>query len=97
VPYEPKPIDTSKVRMPEDLLELRETLARNTHELWARKRMTQGWRPGPRRDDLQRTHPNLVTYDELPESERDYDRATAMEALKVIMALGYEIRKPARG
>ncbi|MCR5162371.1 MAG: hypothetical protein K6C06_11425, partial [Lachnospiraceae bacterium] len=39
------------------------------------------------------TTPCLVPYDELPEREKDYDRMTAMETLKLIIKLGYEIKK----
>ena len=35
----------------------------------------------------------LVPYDELPESEKDYDRNTAMQTLKLILKLGYRIEK----
>ena len=36
----------------------------------------------------------LVPYSELPESEKEYDRRTALGALKLILALGYRIEKP---
>lgn len=91
--YVPTPIDTSSVRLTEDLLELREALARNAHELWASLRLSQGWKWGPERDDQAKTHPCLVAYDELPESEKDYDRATAMGTLEAIVALGYRIER----
>lgn len=91
--YTPKPIDTSAVELPPDLLELTEKLAENTHDLWALQRMQQGWTYGPQRDDAAKKHPDLVPYSELPESEKEYDRTTAMEALRAIMALGYEIRR----
>src|SRR5262249_19758160 len=91
--YEPQPIDTSAVKLPADLVELTEHLAENTHEVWARQRITDGWTHGPQRDDALRKHPCLVPYAELPESEKEYDRKTALETLKLILALGYEIRK----
>jgi hypothetical protein len=93
MPYQPKPIDTSKVALSPDLLTLTELLAENTHEHWAAQRMAEGWRYGPRRDDQAKTHPDLVPYAELPESEKEYDRRTAMEALKAIVTLGYRIEK----
>lgn len=46
---------------------------------------------GPARNDELKQHPGLVPYDELSESEKEYDRVTAMEALKAIYALGYKI------
>jgi hypothetical protein len=91
--YTPKPIDTSKVVLSDDLLELTERLAENTHEIWARQRMTDGWTWGPQRDDKAKKHPGLVPYADLPESEKEYDRMTAMETLKVIVVLGYEVER----
>ena len=91
--YKPEPLDTSNVTLPPDVLELRERLARNTHDVWARERMAQGWTWGPRRDDENKQHPCLVPYEELSDSERDYDRNTAMETLKAICAAGYQIVK----
>jgi hypothetical protein len=39
-------------------------------------------------------HPDLVPYTQLPEEEREYDRATVVETLKTILALGYRILPP---
>jgi ryanodine receptor 2 len=91
--YTPKTIDTSKIELNSDLEGLVETLAQNNHDHWARKRIDEGWRYGANRDDGERQHPDLVPYEQLPESEREYDRKTVVEALKAIIALGYEVRK----
>jgi hypothetical protein len=91
--YEPQPIDTSKVALSADLHELLELLARNNHDHWAQKRRSEGWRHGSMRNDNKKQHPDLVDYDELPESEKDYDRKSVIETLKAIIALGYEIRR----
>ena len=92
--YKPVPRDTSGVVLPRPIEALTELLARNTHENWARQRLEEGWRYGPRRDDAKKEHPNLVPYEELSESDRDNDRRTAMETIKTILALGYRIEKP---
>jgi hypothetical protein len=55
--------------------------------------VSEGWRYGPRRDDAKREHPSLVPYEQLSESEKEYDRKTAMETIKTIFALGYKIEK----
>ena len=91
--YTPKPIDTKDVLLPKEIMELSEVLSRNTHEVWASERMKQGWRYGEKRDDELKLHPCLVEYDELSEIEKDYDRNTAMETLKLIVKMGYEIRR----
>jgi len=91
--YYPHPLDTTDVRLPESLNELMEQLARNVHEVWAAGRIADGWRWGEVRDDEQKLHPCLVSYDELPEIEKDYDRRTALATLKTIVKLGYTIDK----
>lgn len=91
--YRPKPIDTSKVTLSEEILELTEQLAEHTHDIWAQQRMDQGWTYGEKRDDDKKFHPCLLPYEELPENEKDYDRNTALQTLKAILALGYRIVK----
>jgi hypothetical protein len=92
--YRPRPVDTSGVEIPPDVAALTELLARNTHENWASQRLSDGWRWGPVRDDARREHPGLVAYEELSEAERDYDRRTALEAIRLILALGFRIVTP---
>lgn len=91
--YRPQPLDTSGVVLPDDIQNLIERLAENTHDIWAASRLREGWTYGPTRNDAARKHPCLVAYHDLPESEKDYDRRTASEALKAIVALGYRISK----
>ena len=91
--YTPKTIDTSQVTLSPDLQQLVERLAENNHDHWAHSRMQEGWRHGPRRDDAAKLHPDIVPYQQLSESEKEYDRKTVIEAIKAMMALGYEIRK----
>ena len=91
--YRPEPVDTSDVKVPEELMELVEEMSRNVHEVWAKSRMEQGWTWGPKRDDELKTHPDMVPYDELTEEEKDYDRSTSMETIKLILKLGFKITK----
>jgi hypothetical protein len=92
--YNPKPIDTARVTLTDEIRELTELLAGNAHDIWARQRLAEGWRYGPRRDDAKKENPCLVPYEDLPESEKEYDRNAAIETLKAILALGYRIVKP---
>ena len=91
--YTPNPIDTTKVELSSDILQLVEKLAENTHDVWAKQRIAQGWTYGEKRDDALKTTPCLVPYSELSESEKEYDRQTALETLRVILSLGYTIDK----
>ena len=92
--YDPRLLDTSSVKIEPSLNALVEALAENVHDTWARGRMDQGWTYGPARDDAAKKHPCLVPYADLPESERDYDRNTAMSTIRFILSKGFEIKKP---
>ena len=89
--YQPAPLDTTAVTLPPEVVALTELLARNAHDVWARQRRRDGWTWGPQRDDARKQHPALVPYEELSESEREYDRQVAMETVKTIVVLGYRI------
>jgi ryanodine receptor 2 len=91
--YIPQPIDTSDVKLPEDLEQLVEQMSKNVHEVWAETRIKQGWIYGEQRNDELKTHPCLIPYEELPEEEKEYDRNTSIGTLKLIMKLGFKIRK----
>ena len=91
--YDPKPIDTSDIKLNDDILELSELIAKNTHDVWAEGRIRDGWNYGERRDDEKKHHPCLIPYEELSDSEKEYDRSTSMETLKLIIKLGYKITK----
>ncbi|MEW6264219.1 MAG: RyR domain-containing protein [Thermodesulfobacteriota bacterium] len=95
--YKPKPIDTTRVKLPRRLKDLTEMLANSIHDVWASQRLAEGWTWGLERDDPGRKHPCLIPYHLLPESEKEYDRGTALEAIKSILALGYRLEAPPTG
>jgi hypothetical protein len=89
--YEPRPIDTTGVVLTPDVEALVERLAESIHDTWAERRLAEGWTYGPRRDDILKTHPGLVPYGDLEESEKDYDRATVRETVKAMVAMEFDI------
>ena len=91
--YTPKPIDTSGVTLPENLIALTEQIAEQVHDVWAQGRIADGWTYGEKRDDELKQTPCLVPYSELSETEKEYDRKTALETLKLIVKLGYKIEE----
>lgn len=80
--------------MPEELLSLTEKIAENVHDVWAAGRISEGWSYGAPKDAEKKITPLLVPYQELPESEKDYDRNTALETIKFMVKMGYHIAKP---
>lgn len=91
--YIPKPIDLSDVVLTEDLNELREAIAENAHDVWAVERQAQGWTYGDQRDDNKKETPCMVPYSQLPDSEKTFDREMAMNTLKLVRKLGYDLIK----
>ena len=91
-PYTPSPA-VLDIELPPELLELSEAIAKNVHEVWAANRIAEGWTLGPVRDSAKRQTPCLVPYEDLPEEEKAYDRNTALETLKLMVSLGYDIVK----
>lgn len=91
--YRPQPINLDDIRLTDDLMELREAIAENTHEVWAAARSKEGWTYGAQRDDTRKIHPDLVPYSALPDSEKEYDRQMAFDTIKLLKKMGYDLVK----
>lgn len=79
--------------LPEELLELVEQMAERVHDVWMEERIHQGWSYGEKRDDVNKKHPCLIPYEELPEEEKIYDRNTSIETLMFVLNKGFKISK----
>ena len=55
------------------------------------RKIEQGWTFGERRDEARRRHPCLCAFDKLQQQERQYNVTMALENLKTIFALRYNI------
>lgn len=91
--YEPHPLDLDDVEIEPELMDLREAIAENAHEVWAKTRKDQGWLYGKERDDAKKLHPDMIPYNLLPESEKEYDRQIAINTIKLVKKLGWELKK----
>ena len=89
--YRRNPLDTSRVQLTPELAMLTERIAENAHDVWASRRLAEGWAYGAHRDDHRRQHPGLVPYSQLSDAEREYDRATAMESS---CSWGFKSKRP---
>ena len=91
--YCPSPIDTSDVTLPPELFVLADNIAKNVHEVWAQQRIKEGWVYGSQRNDELKQHPCLIPFEALSETEKNYDRNTALETLRLMTRLGFTITK----
>ena len=85
--------ESQTMSLPPELSPLVEKMAESVHDTWMKTRFEQGWTYGAERDDLRKTHPCLVPYDELPEAEKEYDRKTSVDVINYIISHGYKIVK----
>ena len=91
--YDPRPINLDDIELTDDLMELREAIAENAHDVWAVARIKDGWTFGPERDDTLKHHPDLIPYSALPDSEKEYDRLMALNTIKLVKKLGFDLVK----
>jgi len=88
-------VDNTEAKVPQELLQLVEFLAENMHDIWAHRKMQEGWKFGEVRDNDKKFHPNLMPYCELSESDRELDRDASYGIIGSLLNLGYSIRKAA--
>jgi hypothetical protein len=88
-PYTPHvPSREDMVRAAELLGDAMEAIAAVNHDVWAAKRIAEGWRYGAQRDDGGKLRPDLVAYEHLNEGEKAYDRETAQVVVAELLRRG---------
>ena len=93
--YLPHPLDLESIVLSPALIELAELLAENAHNVWASKRISQGWTYGLSKDEDGRRNPLLIPYSRLDENGRNANRVTALESVRTLAGLGFSIVPPA--
>jgi len=68
-----------------------EILARMEHERWMTEKIQAGWKYGKPRDDKNKIHPDMVPWDELPETEKEKDYHAVRMISELLAAAGFEI------
>lgn len=91
--YKPEIPDFSTIEIPDDLKKLTELLAKHAHDIWATERQSEGWTYGLERNDRKLETPDMIPYEKLPETEKQYDRIMASNTIKLLLANGYKIIK----
>lgn len=79
--------------LPEGYDEICDKLAEAVHKAWLKGRMDEGWRYGKVRSLEEKTDPRICPYEDLPESEKAFDKRTAEATIKALIENGYTIRK----
>lgn len=79
--------------LPEGFDSVCEEVAAAVHDAWTKEKIADGWKAADHRDAVQKLDDRLIPYNELPEEEKKYDRATAEAAIRALLSCGYEITK----
>jgi hypothetical protein len=91
--YVPNPKLVPIENLPMHIKDELEKMAENVHETWAYQKMAEGWTFGEAYDLMAKKHPSLKPYAELDESQKNYDRNTALATLSFLMNEGIVISK----
>lgn len=91
--YVPYPIKCNESDIPDEVMKILEKISRNTHEVWAEGKMRDGWQYNEFYSANTKMHPNLVPFEQLIESDKQYDRNTSLGVIKCLIAEGFEIRR----
>ena len=70
-----------------------EQMAELEHDRWVSERRADGWKLGPERDVLKKITPYLVSWEELPDEVREWDREAVRRIPELLAAVGLEIRR----
>ena len=80
--YKPAPLDLSAIELTTKMEELVDRLSENTHNVWARERISQGWTYGLNEDSEKKRSPHLVQYKDVDEAIKVANRNTASETVR---------------
>jgi hypothetical protein len=67
-----------------------ELMAHMEHDRWTAQKTIDGWKYGPRSEE-KKTHPSLIHYDKLDESEKDKDRDTVRQIPNILATVGIDV------
>uniref|UniRef100_A0A3Q3JZU9 Ryanodine receptor 3 n=1 Tax=Monopterus albus TaxID=43700 RepID=A0A3Q3JZU9_MONAL len=98
--FDPKPINTANISLPEKLEHFANKYTEHSHEKWfffLFKFVLLGWKYGDCVDEKVKTHPQLRTYKALTEKEKEIYRWPIRESLKSMLAMGWSIDRTKDG
>ncbi|XP_029705793.1 ryanodine receptor 3 isoform X10 [Takifugu rubripes] len=95
--FDPKPINTANISLPEKLEYITNKYAEHSHDKWSSEKVSAGWKHGESLDEHTKSHPLLKPYKALTEKERETYRWPVRESLKSMLAMGWNIERSKEG
>ncbi|XP_062858850.1 ryanodine receptor 2 isoform X1 [Trichomycterus rosablanca] len=91
--FNPQPVDTSNVNVPERLDHFINKYAEHSHEKWSMEKFANGWVHGELLCDTSKVHPLLKPYKGLSEKDKEVYRWPIKETLKTMLSWGWSIER----
>ncbi|KAM9364976.1 ryanodine receptor 2 [Pholidichthys leucotaenia] len=95
--FNPQPVDTSNVSVPDSLEFVVNKYAEHTHEKWSLDKFANGWVHGEQLCEKTKVHPLLKPYRALAEKEKDVYRGAIKETIKSMLAFGWTLERTKEG
>uniref|UniRef100_A0A8B9VW63 Ryanodine receptor 3 n=1 Tax=Anas zonorhyncha TaxID=75864 RepID=A0A8B9VW63_9AVES len=95
--FDPKPVSTANLVLPEKLEYIVSKYAEHSHDKWAFDKTNNGWKYGVSLDENTKTHPLIRPFKTLTEKEKEIYRWPARESLKTMLAMGWSLERTKEG
>uniref|UniRef100_A0A8C3CU68 Ryanodine receptor 3 n=1 Tax=Cairina moschata TaxID=8855 RepID=A0A8C3CU68_CAIMO len=95
--FDPKPVSTANLVLPEKLEYIVSKYAEHSHDKWAFDKTNSGWKYGVSLDENTKTHPLIRPFKTLTEKEKEIYRWPARESLKTMLAMGWSLERTKEG
>ncbi|PKU46315.1 ryanodine receptor 3 [Limosa lapponica baueri] len=95
--FDPKPVSTANLVLPEKLEYIVSKYAEHSHDKWAFEKTNSGWKYGVSLDENMKTHPLIRPFKTLTEKEKEIYRWPARESLKTMLAMGWSLERTKEG
>ncbi|CAL8299057.1 unnamed protein product [Merluccius merluccius] len=95
--FNPQPVDTSSVSLPERLEFVVNKYAEHTHEKWSLDKFANGWVHGEQLCEHTKVHPLLKPYRALAEKDKEAYRWAIKETLKTMLSFGWTVERTTEG
>lgn len=86
--YNPKPLKPLNTKVDNNLKYLALKLARNNHLAWCKEKVANGYKYGQRIDEHELTHPYLLAWEKLPETEKNRNFDNMLISVETILLIG---------
>uniref|UniRef100_A0A8C4VI92 Ryanodine receptor 3 n=1 Tax=Falco tinnunculus TaxID=100819 RepID=A0A8C4VI92_FALTI len=95
--FDPKPVSTANLVLPEKLEYIVSKYAEHSHDKWAFDKTNSGWKYGVSLDENMKTHPLIRPFKTLTEKEKEIYRWPVRESLKTMLAMGWSLERTKEG